>query len=848
MAKQQTDETPMMKQYKSIKDQYQDAFLFYRLGDFYELFYDDAIKSSKILELTLTSRSKTNPVPMCGIPRHVANNYIQVLIDQGYKVAICEQVEDVNDSKGMVKREVVQVITPGTNIDQKGEDNKSNNYITSLVFKNDRYGFSYADLSTGELKSTVLDDEQDVLNEIVNTRTKEIVVEDLKLTKTFNHYFKLFNILVSPIENYEKSENNFEYLTKNLTDGTSKQAISNLLKYINHTQKRMLDHLQLASSYEVKSFLKMDAVSKNNLELTSLVRSNKKEGSLLWFLDNTNTAMGARLLKQWIDRPLVDSKEITNRQIQTQVLIDSFLETDQLRKYLTNIYDLERLSGRVAFGSVNGRDLTQLKNSLAIVPNIKQLIKDLQNSIFKELLDNMDECQDVWQLLEDSINEESSVYVTDGWTIKDGYNTTLDKYRDAMQNGKQWIMDLQEQERQKTKIKNLKVGFNKVFGYYIEVTKSNLHLVPKDRFERKQTLANAERFITPELKEKERLILEAEKQTIDLNYEIFLEVRTKVQKEIQRLQQLAKKMAYLDVIQSFSYVSERYQLVKPQLTDQNEVNIIDGRHPVIEKIKGYQNYVSNNIQMDEGTQILLITGPNMAGKSTYMRQMALTIIMNQIGCFVAAKKAILPVFDQIFTRIGATDDLTAGQSTFMVEMQEANRALKNATKNSLILLDELGRGTATYDGMALAQAIVEYIDQNIHAKTLFSTHYHELTVLDKQIKSLQNIHAAVTEKDGVLSFAHKIIAGAADESYGIQVAKLAGMPDNVIKRADVILKQLDQNSGSKNNLKSEKVADINQENNSEILDNLKTMNLMDITPIEAMNYFYQWQKHLQKGD
>lgn len=867
----------MMQQYMAIKKDYPDAFLFYRIGDFYELFYDDAIKGAQILELTLTSRSHnaTDPIPMCGMPHHAVQNYVDILIEKGYKVAICEQMEDPRLAKGMVKREVIQLITPGTVTDSNVNEAKSNNYLTALTTDDTKlFGFAYTDLSTGELKTSHLDSLEAVINEVVNLRSKEIVV-DQSIDERIQDSFKKLNIMVSHQNKIEvKAE--LSYLTQSLTEKLEKSTVETLLTYITVTQKRSLAHLQKAVAYEPSYYLRMDHYSKYNLELTRSIRSGKKQGTLLWLLDETRTAMGGRLLKQWLDRPLIQKKQIEDRQIKVAELLDHYFERSNIQDELVKVYDLERLAGRVAFGSVNGRDLIQLKTSLRQIPKIQHVLSDLDDKVFGEMLAKLDPVDDIADLIERSIVDEPPISVTEGNVIKDGYNAQLDKYRDAMTNGKKWMAELEASERKATGIRNLKVGYNKVFGYYIEITKTNLGNVPEGRYERKQTLTNAERFITPALKEKESLILEAEDKSTTLEYELFTKIREQIKQVIDRLQKLAKQVATLDVLQSFAVVSENYHFIKPTLTKNRSIDIVGGRHPVVEKVMGRQSYVPNDVKMADNVDILLITGPNMSGKSTYMRQLALTVVLAQMGCFVPAESATLPIFDQIFTRIGAADDLIAGQSTFMVEMQEANRAIQNATPQSLILFDEIGRGTATYDGMALAQAIIEFVHNHVHAKTLFSTHYHELTVLDQTLTKLKNVHVGAVEKDGDLVFLHKMEDGPADKSYGIHVAKLAGMPEELLGRADKILKRLEiKNKDTDQTLvnaeiKSKKVEepaeDVQEKQNhktsevdeqlalfqtepadpqgEEVLAQIRNSNLMSMTPMDVMNQLYKWQKKL----
>lgn len=850
---QKTKNTPMMEQYLSIKANYQDAFLFYRLGDFYEMFYDDAIKAAQILELTLTSRNRNadEPIPMCGVPYHAAQGYIDTLIEQGYKVAICEQVEDPKTAKGMVKREVVQLVTPGTVMDAKGLAAKDNNFLTALSFNGDNYGFAYVDLSTGELKAATLPDEEAVLNEASALQTKEIVFTseiDEKLKKTLQERLNL--VFSSQMEMTENAE--FQFLTSELGEAVEKEVTGKLLCYLAETQKRSLAHIQKAESYQPDHYLKMDYYSKFNLELAQSIRTGKKHGTLLWLLDETKTAMGGRLLKQWLDRPLIQQKQIHTRQEMVQSLLDSYFERADLQEALTKVYDLERLAGRVAFGNVNGRDLLQLKTSLMQVPQIRNLLSGINKGAWNDLLLDLEPMDDLVRLIEEAIDEEAPLAITEGNIIKDGFNEQLDQYRLAMRNGKQWLAELEASEREATGIKNLKVGFNRVFGYYIEITKANLANLAEGRYERKQTLANAERFITPELKKLETQILEAEEKSVDLEYQLFLAVREEVKKAIMRLQKLAKAISSVDVLQSFATIAERYQYVRPNLNTKQELTIKEGRHPVVEKVLGHQEYIPNSIVMDRETLILLITGPNMSGKSTYMRQLALTVIMAQIGSFVPAESANLPIFDRIFTRIGASDDLIAGQSTFMVEMMEANQALRHATPNSLVLFDELGRGTATYDGMALAQAIIEYIHKVVKAKTLFSTHYHELTILDEALPKLRNIHVGAVEKEGEVVFLHKMMEGAADKSYGIHVAKIAGLPTDLLERAATILQHLEKQETTAVKPKdrvSEEVEQISlfQEVSTEelgVIDTLKKLDLLDTTPREALNILYELQKRI----
>lgn len=878
---QKTKNTPMMEQYLAMKAQYPDAFLFYRLGDFYEMFYEDAIKAAQLLELTLTSRNRNadDPIPMCGVPHHAVQGYIDILVEQGYKVAICEQMEDPKQAVGMVKREVIQLVTPGTMMEGKGLDAKANNYLTAVAKGEKGYGFGYVDLTTGELKTALLFDEHGVLNEASALQTKEIVLATA-IPDSLRQALKERLDLVFSEELASEVTAESSYLVQGLTEPLEKLVLEHLLTYLQKTQKRSLAHLQKAEAYEPNHFLKIDYFSKYNLELAQSIRTGHKKGTLLWLLDETKTAMGGRLLKQWLDHPLIHLEEILARQKMVAKLLASFFERTDLKSALTKVYDLERLAGRVAFGNVNGRDLLQLKTSLLQIPQLRTLLTGIDAGEFTDLLGQMNPLNDLVQLIDDAIAEDAPLSVTDGNVIKDGFNPQLDEYRDAMRHGKQWIVELESQEREISGIKNLKVGFNRVFGYYIEVTKANLASLPQERYQRKQTLANAERFITPELKEMEEKILAAEEKSVDLEYQLFLTVREAVKKQIAPLQTLARGVATLDCLLSFATVAEEYDYVQPEFLPQGaNLAIMEGRHPVVEKVLGHQSYVPNSIEMDPDTAILLITGPNMSGKSTYMRQVALTVIMAQMGSFVPAASCQMPIFDQIFTRIGASDDLIAGQSTFMVEMMEANQALRHATSQSLILFDELGRGTATYDGMALAQGIIEYIHDKIHAKTLFSTHYHELTALKDSLPQLKNVHVGAVEQNGEVVFLHKIMPGPADKSYGIHVAKIAGLPHELLQRAATILAALENQATTppQEQVATAKGTNVTHQPTShaakvaeepttaakvaeepaqmslfaevtpteaKVVDQLRNLNLVTMTPLEALNMLYALQKEI----
>jgi DNA mismatch repair protein MutS len=871
-----TQYTPMIKQYLQVKAEYQDAFLFFRLGDFYEMFFDDAIAASQELEITLTSRDGGGKerIPMCGVPYHSAPNYIEQLIDKGFKVAICEQTEDPKQAKGVVRREVVQLITPGTVMDGKGLNDKENNYIASVTDFNDQtYGLSYSDLTTGETKVTLVTDGlQALLNELSTIGAKEVVIHP-DLSEAVQGKIKERNDVALSYEKEADAREDFAHLVAPLKQDKLIEASSILFHYLFRTQKRSLDHLQVVETYQLHQFMKMDYYSKRNLELTETIRSKGKKGSLLWLLDETMTAMGARLLKQWIDRPLIHKQDIEKRQTVVEVLLERFFERQDLREHLKEVYDLERLAGRVAFGNVNARDLIQLKKSLQQVPILKHLVESLENEATDDLVSKLDPCEELTDLLEQALVENPPLTIKEGSLIRDGYHEELDQFRDASKNGKSWIAQLERDERERTGIRSLKVGFNRVFGYYIEVTRANLQHLEEGRYERKQTLTNAERFITPELKEKEALILQADEKSVDLEYELFIGIRERVKEFIPRLQKLAKLVSELDVLQCFATVSEKRHYTRPVFNDERRILLRDGRHPVVEKVMGAQEYVPNNCYMDQEREVFLITGPNMSGKSTYMRQVALTSILAQIGCYVPASEANLPIFDQVFTRIGAADDLISGQSTFMVEMLEARNAIIHATQQSLILFDEIGRGTSTYDGMALAQAIIEYIHDHIGAKTLFSTHYHELTVLEEELQKVKNVHVSAMEQNGKLVFLHKIKEGAADKSYGIHVAELAELPKVLIERANEILLELERKevpSFSKEVAVARETAIEKQEPNEEelaqlsfftaekkkkkenlsskekkCLDELKKLDILEMTPLDAMNTLYGIQKKLK---
>ena len=821
---------PMMKHYVEMKDNYKDVLLFYRLGDFYEMFFEDAVTVSHELELTLTGRAAglEERVPMCGVPYHAVNVYIDKLIKKGYKVAICEQMEDPKTAKGIVKRDITEVISSGTVTSESSLNEKENNFIGNIYDFDYMYVISYSDITTGEYYIEKLDHDKDkVLSEVISLGLKEVICNS-KLDPYIINILKSQYKLTVTITDKLYELDNYSYLYNNF-DVNYQIAIKHLLYYLVVEQRRNLSHIRIVIEKKQDNYLKMDVHTKRNLELTESLRLKERQYSLLWLMDNTKTAMGGRKLKQWIENPIIDKDILNQRYDIIDKLLNEFLLSDELRKYLYEVYDLERLCGRISLGNANARDLVQLKNSLRVLPNIKEILTKINFYKQIETLDSL------YELLNNSLNETPPVGLKEGYLIKDGYNSELEELKSLRSGGKDFISKFELEEKERTGIKNLKIGFNKVFGYFIEVSKSNLNLItPEMGYIRKQTIANGERFITPLLKEKEDLILTSEEKIIELEYNLFIEIRDKVKEYIPNLQEISKVISEIDVIQSFAFISEKYNYVRPTLNNKHEIKVIDSRHPVVEKVIK-DSYVENDIVMDKNTNILLITGPNMAGKSTYMRQLGIITIMAQIGCFVPAKEANLPIFDKIFTRIGASDDLVSGESTFMVEMIEASNAIKNATENSLILFDELGRGTATFDGMSLAQAILEYIHDHIGCKTLFSTHYHELTDLEKNLKKLKNKHVSAEEKDGNIIFLHKVKDGSVDKSYGINVAKLAGLPNEVITRADDILK-IYENKEKKRDITIQTTLPLNfEEPKDELKEKLKSINILELTPLEALN-------------
>ena len=833
--------SPMMQQYMTIKDNYEDAIIFFRLGDFYEMFFDDAILASRILELTLTGKNAglDERVPMCGVPHHSYSSYVDELIEKGYKVAICEQLEDPKETKGMVKRDVVQVVTKGTRIDTN-IDSRDNNYIANIYSFDYCFGLSYADISTGEVYATLIEGDNDkVIKEIARNSFREVIVNDSIDRELVERLRSEYDILVT-ITREELEDDNYSYIYKDIEDVRLIRTLKHLLYYVLENKKGDLHHLQRCNVVKASSYLEFDVNTRKNLELIETLRNRERQYSLLWLLDKCKTAMGSRFLKHSILNPLTDKNDIMKRYDLVSLLSTEFILRDDLIKCLEQVYDLERLVGRITYGNLNAKDLIQLKNSIKVLPDIKEILKELK--VDKKI----DTFEELYELLEKTIYEDAPFSLHEGHLIKEGYNSELDELKKISSGSKDFILEMEKTEKERTGIKNLKVGFNKVFGYYIEVSKGQKSLV-KDEYgyERKQTLANAERYITPLLKEKENIILGAEEKIVSLEYKLFMDIREVVKRYVQRLQKTSKIISEIDMLQSFSVVSDNYKFVRPQITDEKLIKLIECRHPVVEQVMK-DKYIANDIVMDKTTNILLITGPNMAGKSTYMRQCAITVIMAQIGCFVPCREATIPIFDKIFTRIGASDDLVSGESTFMVEMKEANYAMENATENSLILFDELGRGTATYDGMSLAQAILEYIHDKIKAKTMFSTHYHELTVLEKDLKKLKNVHVSAIEENGRVTFLHKVKNGAVDKSYGIHVASLADLPDSLIKRADEILSVYEKKSIKKETFTQTTLFELGEEEittkKNEIEEKVKGINPLEMTPMDALSFLYEINK------
>ncbi len=873
--------TPMMQHYLATKEAYKDCILFYRLGDFYEMFFDDAKIVSKELELTLTGKScgTKERAPMCGVPYHAAETYLNRLVKKGYKVAICEQVEDPKTAKGIVKRDVIRIVTPGTNTDSQSLDESKNNYIMCIVYVADKYGISIADVSTGDYFVTEVDTERKLLDEINKYSPAEIICNEafymsgVDLDDIKNRQ----NICVSALESW--------YFSDDTAVGTLKEhfkihslesiglndfacgsiAAGSLLKYLYETQKNSLAHMTSIHPYVTGKFMIIDSSTRRNLELVETLREKSKRGSLLWVLDKTKTAMGARTLRSYIEQPLIDKAAITERLDAVTELNSHAITREELREYLNPIYDLERLITRVTYQTANPRDLIAFKNSIHMLPPIKTLLNDFKSPLLIKIQEQLDALEDIFAMIENGIIEEPPLLMHDGGIIKEGYHEEVDRLRKAKTEGKQWLAELESKEREKTGIKNLKIKFNKVFGYYLEVTNSYKELVP-DYFTRKQTLANAERYITPELKELEDVILGAEDKLTVLEYELFRTIRESIAAEVVRIQKTAKAVAHLDVLASLAYVAEQNHYCRPKLNENGTIDIKGGRHPVVEKMIHNDMFISNDTYLDNHKQrISIITGPNMAGKSTYMRQSALIVLMAQIGSFVPADSANIGIVDRIFTRVGASDDLASGQSTFMVEMTEVANILRNATSDSLLILDEIGRGTSTFDGLSIAWAVVEHISNPklLGAKTLFATHYHELTELEGKLNNVNNYCIAVKEKGDDIVFLRKIVPGGADKSYGIQVAKLAGLPDSVLERAKVIVEELSANdisdiakniqvdtAGKKKKNQLDEV-DMTQMSlfdtvkDDDIIAELGSIDISHLTPIEAMNKLYELQNKVK---
>ena len=875
--------TPMMKQYMQTKEEYKDCILFYRLGDFYEMFFDDALTASKELEITLTGKNcgLEERAPMCGIPYHAVDSYLNRLVSKGYKVAICEQVEDPKTAKGIVKREVIRVVTPGTNLDTQGLDETKNNYIMCIVYMADRYGLSVADVTTGEYLVTELDSQTKLMDELYKFMPSEIVcneafymsgldLDDLKnrlhmaiysleawyfddalCRETLQEHFKVASLEGIGLSDYE----------------CGMIASGALLKYLEETQKNSLSHMSRLTRYATGNYMVLDSATRRNLELVETLREKQKRGSLLWVLDKTKTAMGARTLRKYVEQPLIDKESIVKRLDAVAELKDNAICREEIREYLNPVYDLERLVGKITYQSANPRDLIAFQSSLSMLPSVKCILKDMESDLLKEIYEELDPLEELCDLVGRAIQEEPPLAMKEGGIIKDGYNEEVDRLRKAKSEGKNWLADLETKEREKTGIKNLRIRYNKVFGYYLEVTNSFKDLVP-DYYTRKQTLANAERYIIPELKELEDTILGAEDKLCALEYELYCEVRNTIAAELTRIQRTAKAVAKLDVIASLALVAERNNYVRPKINEKGVIDIRDGRHPVVEKMIPNDMFIANDTYLDDKKQrISLITGPNMAGKSTYMRQAALIVLMAQLGSFVPASSANIGLVDRIFTRVGASDDLASGQSTFMVEMNEVANILRNATSKSLLILDEIGRGTSTFDGLSIAWAVVEYISNSklLGAKTLFATHYHELTELEGKISNVNNYCIAVKEKGDDIVFLRKIVKGGADKSYGIQVAKLAGVPDPVINRAKEIVEELVTADitgkvkdiavqGSETKKKTQKKLDevdltqfslFDTVKDDDVLNELKELDISHMTPMDAMNKLYQLQNKLR---
>ena len=876
--------TPMMQQYMETKKEYSDCILFYRLGDFYEMFFDDALTASRELEITLTGKNcgLEERAPMCGVPYHAVDSYLNRLVSKGYKVAICEQMEDPATAKGIVKREVVRIVTPGTNLDTQSLDETKNNYIMCIVYVADRYGVSIADVTTGEYMVTEIEDSGKLFDEIYKFMPSELICNEAFYMSgmDFEDMRDRLGITIYALDAWYFDDSVCKRTLKDHFGVSSMEALGlgdydcgiigagALLKYLEETQKTSLSHLTRLVGYTTGKYMLLDSSTRRNLELCETLREKQKKGSLLWVLDKTKTAMGARTLRKYIEQPLIDRAMIERRLGAVEELKNNAISREEIREYLSPVYDLERLVGKIAYKSANPRDLIAFQSSLAMLPHIKCILQDMRSPLLVEIRESLDTLEDLCSLVSDAICEEPPLAMKEGGIIREGYNEEVDRLRSAKTEGKNWLAKLEEEEREKTGIKNLRIRYNKVFGYYLEVTNSFKNLVP-DYYTRKQTLANAERYIIPRLKELEDTILGAEDKLYALEYQLYCEIRDKIGAEIPRIQSTAKAVAQIDVFASLALVAERNNYVKPKLNDKGQIQIKDGRHPVVERMIPNDMFIANDTCLDDKkNRISIITGPNMAGKSTYMRQTALIVLMAQIGSFVPASSANIGIVDRIFTRVGASDDLASGQSTFMVEMTEVDNILRNATRHSLLILDEIGRGTSTFDGLSIAWAVVEHISNTrlLGAKTLFATHYHELTELEGKIDNVNNYCIAVKEKGDDIVFLRKIVKGGADKSYGIQVAKLAGVPDSVIERAKEIVEELlnvdittrirDIAVGShghegKGKAKKYDEVDLAQMSlfdtvkDDDVLEELKNLDVSNLTPIEALNTLYQLQNKLK---
>ena len=858
--------TPMMVQYLKTKEEYPDSILFYRLGDFYEMFFDDAIKASRELEITLTGKDcgLSERAPMCGVPFHSASVYIAKLIEKGYKVAICEQVEDPKMAKGIVKREVIRVVTPGTVIDEELLDEKTNNYLAVIYGKDDTYGFAVSDISTGEMYTTQIQGADEIMSEIARYEPKEIIINSGAAERISGQIELRFRIYPNESED-EFFEN--QYYESKILHQFSKESLQDIklhdkpyalyasgamLTYLEHTQKTSLTYLNTITTYETNQYMDIDINTRRNLEITETMRDKKKNGSLLWVLDSTQTSMGARLLKQWVEKPLINTVEINKRLYSVKELHDNMILRDDLTAALSGTYDISRIISRLSLGTVTPRDLIALKLTLLKLPELEYVLSSVKSPMLSEMRKDFDLMEDVASLLDRAIADEPSAFLRDGNVIKEGFNEEIDKLRSAMRDGKQWLASVESEEKEKTGISKLKVGYNKVFGYYIEVTKSNIKDVP-DYYIRKQTLANCERYITPKLKEIENTILGASERVLTLESYVFEQVRICVAKKIERLKRAASIIAKADVLLSLATAAAKNSYAMPEITENGRIEITDGRHPVVEKMSRKTMFVPNDTHLNtDDDRMLIITGPNMAGKSTYMRQVALITLMAQIGSFVPATSAKIGVVDKIFTRVGASDDIASGQSTFMLEMTEVSHILKNATEKSLIILDEIGRGTSTFDGLSIAWAVVEYVHnkRKIGAKTLFATHYHELTELENELEGVKNYRIAVKKRGDDITFLRKIVRGGADDSYGIEVAALAGVPKEVINGAKKILSRIENNEEvTEHRKKAPQITNqIGFADNAanEIKEELKNMDVTTFTPIEAMNKLYELAKRAKE--